>query len=468
MAEPKLVRVHRLDSIRLDQNDSTYFTKEGYLVDHPILTSCGIFEYKNEDGSTRKELRLPKYVFDPTSLETYKGKPIILTHDAGEIDKNNVKREEIGTILSNGYQDGDDVRAEIIIHDTDAMKQSGLKELSLGYTLDLIEEHGVWNGQKYDAIQTNIAVNHLALVRSARAGEQARLNIDGSDDPVLKGGKMIRKDGLTPDQIKEAIEQYKERLAAGGTSNAEPTEPAAATDADDPGNAVGKPESEPTMNDVHAPETATTPQDVLNDVKQDRENRGGDVTDIDTAKDIISAQNDDLDKLIACLETVLSSQNDDADDDEGKNPPQAPAPVPGGQVDGDCNKDGSNDMSNAMNNDSADIESIVSQKLRIARIGDKLNMDGLETLPIVEGKKRIIRKINPRMNLDGKNSTYIDVAFDLALGEMNKPKDANYQRQQMASTNPVSRRADGTCGSRAMEARKQMIARENNTDGGNE
>lgn len=462
MAEPKLVRVHRLDSIRLDQNDSTYFTKEGYLVDHPILTSCGIFEYKNEDGSSRKELRLPKYVFDPKSLESYKGKPIILTHDAGEIDKNNVKREEIGTILSNGYQDGDDVRAEIIIHDTDAMRQSGLKELSLGYTLDLIEEPGVWNGQKYDAIQTNIAVNHLALVRSARAGEQARLNIDGSDDPVLKGGKMTRKDGLTPDQIKEAIEQYKEKLAAaGGDANAEPIAPAADTDSGEPDKTEDNPIPAP------APAPATTPQDVLNTVKQDRESRDSDVADIDSAKNIISAQNDDIDKLIACLETVLSSQNNDADDDEDKNPPQAPIPVPEEQGDGDCKKDGADNMSNAMNNDSSDIENIVSQKLRIARIGDKLNMDGLEALPIMEGKKRIIRKINPRMNLDGKNSTYIDVAFDLALGEINKPKDANYQRQQMASATTASRRADGMCGSRAMEARKQMIARENNNDGGN-
>ena len=71
---PKLKRVKRLDSIRLDKNDSTYFTDEGYLVDHPILTSCGIFEYTNPDGSIRRELRLPKYVFDEKSLKTYRGK----------------------------------------------------------------------------------------------------------------------------------------------------------------------------------------------------------------------------------------------------------------------------------------------------------------------------------------------------------------------------------------------------------
>ena len=35
----------------------------------------------------------------------------------------NVKEESIGTILSEGYRDGDDVRAEIIIHDTDSLKK---------------------------------------------------------------------------------------------------------------------------------------------------------------------------------------------------------------------------------------------------------------------------------------------------------------------------------------------------------
>ncbi len=45
-APPVLRRVRRLDSIRLDADDRTYFTEEGYLVDHPVLTSVGIFEYR--------------------------------------------------------------------------------------------------------------------------------------------------------------------------------------------------------------------------------------------------------------------------------------------------------------------------------------------------------------------------------------------------------------------------------------
>ena len=91
MSEVPVLKGRRLDSIKLDVNDRTYFTEEGYLVDHPILTTTGIFEYMQDDGSVRRELRLPEYVFEKESLESYKGKPIIITHDAGSVDKNNVE-----------------------------------------------------------------------------------------------------------------------------------------------------------------------------------------------------------------------------------------------------------------------------------------------------------------------------------------------------------------------------------------
>lgn len=70
-------RVQRFDSLPLD---ATYFTDEGYLVDHPIVTSVGIFVYHNPDGSERRELRLPEEVFAEKSLASYKGKPIIISY----------------------------------------------------------------------------------------------------------------------------------------------------------------------------------------------------------------------------------------------------------------------------------------------------------------------------------------------------------------------------------------------------
>ena len=106
---PRLRQVIRLDSLPLNK---AMFTEEGYLMDKPILTTTGIFEYINPDGSVRRELRTPEEVFDEESLKSYKGKPIIITHEAGLINKDNVVDEEIGTILSEGYQSGNEALAQ--------------------------------------------------------------------------------------------------------------------------------------------------------------------------------------------------------------------------------------------------------------------------------------------------------------------------------------------------------------------
>lgn len=466
---PKLRRVRRLDSIRLDKNDSTYFTNEGYLVDHPILTSCGIFEYTNPDGSIRRELRLPKYVFDENSLKTYRGKPIIITHDAGVVDKNNVDKEQIGTILSDGYEDGENVRAEIIIHDTDSMQKCGLKELSLGYNLDLIEKPGVWNGKPYDAIQTNIVINHLALVTSARAGEQARLNIDGSDEPELKGGKAMAKstnsrraDGgaMSPEELEKAIEAYKARKAQRASADEEEKE-TPATEAD--GDAAEKNSTPATEEEQAADgdgedtpadeEKGSTPADIAQMVKDRRDRRDAedDPEDTNDAMGVIAQQDEDIDMLLAALEKVLAEMKGNADGEEVET-----------KEDGceDENKDGSDDKSQSLNADSAD--KIIRQRLSICRVGDKLNMDGLEDMSIKQAKKAIIAKVLPTMRMDGKSDAYIDAMYDLAVNEASKHKGVAYQRKQMASQIPKTR-ADSN-ESMAAKARKNMIARE----GGNE
>lgn len=480
---PKLRKVRRLDSIRLDKNDSTYFTDEGYLVDHPILTSCGIFEYTNPDGSIRRELRLPEYVFDAESLKTYRGKPIIITHEAGVVDKSNVDREQIGTILSDGYQDGEDVRAEIIIHDTDAMEKCGLKELSLGYNLDLVEKPGVWNGEPYDAIQTNIVINHLALVASARAGEQARLNIDGSDEPTLKGGKVqmaktttiVHTDGsMSPEELQKAIDEYKarkaERTAASGeaeaakdaeTEVAEETpapadeEPTADGEGEE-GTPVAEEDNKDSEGEASAEESGSTPADIAQLVKDRRDRRDAedDPKDTESAMGFIAQQDEDIDMLLAALEKLIAEKADcdacdNADNEDNK--------------DGECeeeNKDSSDDESKSLNADSAD--EIFRQRLAICRIGDKLHMDGLENMSIKQGKKAIIAKVLPNMRMDGKSDAYIDAMFDLAVGETNKHKGVAYQKQQMTAQAP-KKRADSVESS-AASARKRMIERE----GGNQ
>lgn len=452
---PTLKRVRRLDSIRLDRKDSTYFTEEGYLVDHPILTSCGIFEYVNPDGSIRRELRLPKYVFDEDSLKTYKGKPIIITHDAGVVDKSNVDKEQVGTILTEGYQDGNDVRAEIIIHDTDAMKDSGLKELSLGYNLDLIEEPGVYDGEHYDAIQTNIVINHLAIVASARAGEQARLNIDEKDIQELKGGKLMRKDNgtisnesLSPEELQQAILDYKASKKA--EVNTEDENDVEANEKSD--------EDETVKSDEDDTE-GTTPEAIVEMVKEHKSEREDEdePTDLGVAKDVITQQDSDIDMLLAAIEKLLAEKQNNSDSDaEEENMDEED------DGEGDSNSESESKTTNTKNTNADSADKIIRQRLNICRVGDKLNLDGLENMSIKQAKKTIIAKVLPTMRVDGKSDAYIDAMYDLAVGEVKKSKNVAYQKQQMIAQ-AKRKRADSN-ESMALSARNRMIQR----TGGNE
>ena len=458
--EPKLKRVLRLDSIPLDE---TYWTKEGYLIDHPVVTSTGIFEYQNPDGTTRRELRLPEEVFDPASLASYKGKPVILTHEAGVVDKRNVDQEHIGTILSEGYQDGENVRAEIIIHDTDIMKKSGLRELSLGYALDLDRTPGVWKGQPYDAIQRNIRINHLALVDKARAGEKARLNIDGFVRK-LKGGKKNmantnRNDGtpMTPEDLAATIKAYKDRQAA-RTPGADGDDPVPATGtapAADAGSAVSPAAPAAVGGEKN---DGDDPVQMVKD-RRDRRDSEGDPADMDKAMGVIAQQDEDICTLLDVIEGMKAKQDFDSAAGEG-------APKADGEdttaKDGDDNCTDGDDKGSAINADAAD--AIFRTRIELVRLGDKLHLDGIETMGVLDAQKAIIKAVNPTMRLDGKSPAYIKAAFDLAKDTMNARKDTNYQRAQMMNG---TRRADGA-GSKpagAKAARQRMI--DNMGNGGN-
>lgn len=477
---PKLSKVIRLDSLPLNQ---TYYTPEGYLVDRPILTSTGIFEYHNPDGSIRRELRLPEDVFDPESLKSYKGRPIIITHDAGLVTKDNVKANQIGTILTEGYRNGDDVRAEIIIHDTDEMKEAGLKELSLGYNLDLEETPGEWEGQHYDAIQRNIRINHLALVREARAGEQARLNIDSRDpENTLKGGKVMSKktnpkapakahrtDGiLTPEELAKAIEEYKARRAAAKADSEEkPTaEPVVAAPAAEDG------EGEVT-------EAPSTTEEQVQLVKDRRDRRDeGEPEDMEAAKSVIAQQDEDLGILFDIIDTLLAQGDfQKADSEGGVETPaeEAPAavtedeedePVIGAAVENTDDEDDDIPNTNAsevgesvLNVDSVD--AIIRQRIQLGMVGRKLNMDGLESMTIPAAKKAIILAVRPEMRLDGKSDAYINAAYDCAIADVNarSQKGTDYQKQQMF--NKDSRTAESDSES-SVAARQRMMDRQHN------
>lgn len=155
-------------------------TDEGYLRGEAIVTRCGVFKYLNQDGTIRREARLPEYAFKKESLDSLKMIPVTNNHPTVLVDATNAKELSIGTTGETINIDGENILTTVTINVQDAINEienNNKVELSLGYTLDLIEQKGVYNGQEYDCIQTNIKYNHLAVVERGRAGV-SRLNFD--------------------------------------------------------------------------------------------------------------------------------------------------------------------------------------------------------------------------------------------------------------------------------------------------
>ncbi|WP_238888653.1 DUF2213 domain-containing protein [Achromobacter insuavis] len=193
-------------------------TDEGYLVDTPVLTRTGVFEYRDGAGRVRREYRPPEEVFNADSLASLRGKPITDGHP-GKVNAQNVRQHMIGTALSAGRQDGQNMVGDIQIFDTGPV-DAGNKELSLGYELELDETPGVSpQGEPYDIVQRHIRYNHLAVVKRGRAGN-ARLNLDAADavtktdeEHDMSTVKIRLDNGLSYDAAPE-VEQEINRLRA--------------------------------------------------------------------------------------------------------------------------------------------------------------------------------------------------------------------------------------------------------------
>lgn len=433
--------VHRLDSIQI--ND-TYFTEEGYLMDMPIVTTTGIFEYTNPDGSIRRELRLPENVFEPESLASYKGKPIIVTHNAGVVDSTNVHDEIIGTILSEGVQSGDSVKAQICIHDTETMKRCGLKELSLGYSLETDETPGVWNGQPYDAIQKNIRINHLALVGTARAGETARLNIDSKEE-ILKGGKA--KMVMSREELKEAIENFNKQAREDGT--VEVTIPEELLES----GQVKVKEVEGGEVEPAGVEPPTTEEPVVSDSStgQTPQAAGGITMEALAAAlkplmDLVQPQNADA----AC--TQVKEQKQVAQTQSQTEPVAQSETVKEEENNDGCKK------KEDINMDGIDqrVDSIVAEKMDICLVGEKLGLN-LRSKSIVEGKKEIIAKVEPNMHLDGASDECITGMYAMAKAKVESMKSTDIQRTQMFNNDGKQPDDNKVKEQSAASARERMI-----------
>jgi hypothetical protein len=163
-------------------------TSQGFLRVDAFLTRTGIFEYRNADGSVRRELRKAENVFDGAAVDSFALSPVTDEHPPTMLTTDNVRDYQRGYLGDTVTREGNFLRASMLVTDAALITkmEQGKKQISCGYLCDLDMTPGEFQGQKYDAVQKNIRGNHVAVVDSGRAGEACAARMDS--------GTLISKD----------------------------------------------------------------------------------------------------------------------------------------------------------------------------------------------------------------------------------------------------------------------------------
>jgi len=124
----------------------------------------------------------PSTLNDGEYLESLDGKSIVIEHPDGDsIGPRNVRYLEVGTVYDNRYVEGTGHVATFLIKTEEGIDayEDGIRELSPAYEVETRRESGIWQGQRYDLVQTKRrAGNHVAMTRAARGGDRTAFHAD--------------------------------------------------------------------------------------------------------------------------------------------------------------------------------------------------------------------------------------------------------------------------------------------------
>lgn len=161
---------------------------EFFHVDETPLTKAQVAPYAGDEFSDWKELGLDPdkvyYIYRPPeelskkeTINSLIGIPVMLEHEW--VDPKEKPKQLVGSLGDSPVWKDPYLMNSMHITSEDAWKRiedGSMKELSLGYTRDIIWKPGVTpKGEKYDGKMVNIRANHLAIVAEGRAGPDVRV-----------------------------------------------------------------------------------------------------------------------------------------------------------------------------------------------------------------------------------------------------------------------------------------------------
>ena len=141
-------------------------------------------------------------VFSHASLHSFEKVPVTVDHPPGGVSAANWKQVAVGTTGEEVLRDGERLKIGLKIMDAAAIEavRSGKRELSVGYQTEIVWGDGVApDGTPYQARQTKIVADHIAIVSAGRAGSTCRIGDSWSALGAV--GEPQR----TPQQQKDAV-----------------------------------------------------------------------------------------------------------------------------------------------------------------------------------------------------------------------------------------------------------------------
>lgn len=338
-----------------------------------------------------------------------KGKPITIGHK-GVVNSQNIDAlHPVGTVLSEGRKDDNNIVADIILYTLPTED----RELSCGYTLDLDETSGVTpDGEHYDAVQRNIRYNHLAIVHRGRAGV-SRLNMDG--DQVIEDSNKedemvkIRIDSGLEYETAPEVKVYAERLAQ---ENQDLKSEMAAKDkrAD---------EDLKTIKAEMAEKQKATDEEISSlkaEIEKLKAGKKEKEAEADEAKKDCEAAKAELEKAKQDSST-LQAKCDSAEADVQKLKEEAEK------------KD---------EEFKANFDSAVKERIEMLSIAKAHNIEKADEMNAHDIKVAVIKSVRgDSFDLEGKDDNYINVCYDLCKDDETKEHDdgMSAQRQQFGKQN---------------------------------
>lgn len=258
---------------------------------------------------------IPASEFTPEAMKTLEGKPATImtaeddAHEWRTPDNAMKDGLTVGAVAGTPWVEGDELRCDLLLSDREAIeavKRGELAEVSAGYEGEITYGDGTFNGEAYQARQSDFRFNHILLLPegAARLGPDTRIINKRTTNMAEYTVKQHFKNGTRTFRFtNEADKDEAERMAN------EAAEEARASSAEEVENAMKR----------------------CNELKEEIEVKNA---ELEEAKQVISDYKEQIDKLLdpesqeqlaaelldqAAEEEIMESEVDESERDELEN-----------------------------------------------------------------------------------------------------------------------------------------------------